>query len=242
LPGKLVRGKLDGSLPAFGELTPDLVAAAFGSQAAGPQEAVGELPGRPPSLCKGCPHVDTFKAMLDATRSYPNAILFSDIGCYTLGCLPPFDAVHSCVDMGASISMAHGAAQAGLFPVLCTIGDSTFTHSGMTPLLGAAKADADMTVLILDNATVAMTGGQATMAAGNELIDLLRGLGVKEERLHVIEPLAKYHSQNVELIARAVNHRGLSVIVARRACIQIKKPGKAKAEAKKPAAVGASGE
>jgi len=242
LPGKAVRGKLDGTLPATGELTPDAVAAAFGKATVSALQAFDDLPGRPPALCKGCPHTDTFKAMLDATRGHPDAILFSDIGCYTLGCLPPFEAVHSCVDMGASISMAHGAAQAGAFPVLCTIGDSTFTHSGMTPLIGAAKADANITVFILDNATVAMTGGQATMAAGDELIDLLRGLGVKEERLHVIEPLAKHHDENVELIAREVNHRGLSVIVARRACIQIKKPKKSEGEVKKPAAVGTDGQ
>jgi len=241
LPGKTIRGKLGGSLPAAGELTPDAVAAALGKAATGSQQAIEDLPGRPPVLCKGCPHADTFKAMLDATRAYPNAILFSDIGCYTLGCLPPFEAVHSCVDMGASISMAHGASRAGAFPVLCTIGDSTFAHSGMTPLIGAAKTDADITVFILDNATVAMTGGQATMAAGDDLIRLLRGLGVRPEHLCVIEPLAKYHSENVERITREINHRGLSVIVARRACIQIKKPQKSKFKEERPTAVRAGG-
>jgi indolepyruvate ferredoxin oxidoreductase alpha subunit len=236
LPGKLVRGKLDGSLPASGELTPDLVAAAFGRQTAASQDAVGGLPGRPPSLCKGCPHTDTFKAMLDATKAHERAVLFSDIGCYTLGCMPPFEAVHSCVDMGASISMAHGAAQAGVYPVLCTIGDSTFTHSGMTGLIGAAKSDANVKVFILDNATVAMTGGQATMVAGDELIELLKGLGVNEEHLQVIEPLAKYHEQNVAVISKELKHKGLSVIVARRPCIQIKKPKKAAKEKKLAAA------
>jgi indolepyruvate ferredoxin oxidoreductase alpha subunit len=236
LPGKLVRGKLEGSLPASGELTPDLVAAAFGKPAAVPQGAVGDLPGRPPSLCKGCPHTDTFKAMLDATKSYERAVLFSDIGCYTLGCMPPFEAVHSCVDMGASIAMAHGAAQAGLHPVLCTIGDSTFTHSGMTGLIGAVKSDADMTVFLLDNATVAMTGGQATLAAGEELVELLKGLGVDQNHLQLIEPLAKHHEQNVAMISAELDHPGLSVIVARRPCIQIKKPKKTKAAEKKLAA------
>jgi indolepyruvate ferredoxin oxidoreductase alpha subunit len=241
LPGKLVRGKLDGSLPAAGELTPDHVAAAFGKSVAGAPEPVGGLPGRPPSLCKGCPHTDTFNAMLDATKGYERAVLFSDIGCYTLGCMAPFEAVHSCVDMGASISMAHGATQAGVHPVLCTIGDSTFTHSGMTGLIGAAKSDANMTVFVLDNATVAMTGGQATMAAGEELLDLLRGLGVNRDHLRVIEPLAKYHEQNVAVISQELKHPGLSVVVARRPCIQIKKPKKADAPAQRSAAAAGGG-
>jgi indolepyruvate ferredoxin oxidoreductase alpha subunit len=228
LPGKLVRGKLmrdgqDSLLPPSGELTPDLVAAALGRAYPQPVREPTDLPPRPPSLCKGCPHVDTFKAILAATAGYPNPVLFSDIGCYTLGVMPPLRAVHSCVDMGASIAMAHGAAQAGAFPVLCTIGDSTFAHSGLGPLLGAARADADMTVFILDNAGVAMTGGQETMATGEELIEMIRGLGVPPDHLHVIEPLPKNHARNVELIAREISHRGLSVIVARRACIQLRR-------------------
>ena len=78
--------------------------------------------------------------------------------------------------------------------MLCTIGDSTFTHSGMTPLIGAARADADMTVFMLDNAIVAMTGGQETMAAGPQLLELLKALGVPAQHLHVIEPLSKNHA------------------------------------------------
>lgn len=236
LPGKLIRGKLTrngqgGLLPDSGELTPDLVAAALGRPLPRPIRELTDLPARPPSLCKGCPHADTFRAMLAATAGYPHPLMFSDIGCYTLGVMPPFRAVHSCVDMGASIAMAHGAAQAGAFPVLCTIGDSTFAHSGLGPLLGAARADADMTVFILDNAGVAMTGGQDSMATGAELIELILGLGVKREHLHVIEPLPKNHARNVELIAREISHRGLSVIVARRACIQLRRPARSPAHA-----------
>lgn len=232
VPGKAIRGKLDGVLPPDGELTPDTVAAALGLPFRQVTSAIEDLTGRPPALCRGCPHADTFKAIIDATAGHPGTILFSDIGCYTLGVLPPYKAVHSCVDMGSSIAMAHGAAQAGAHPVLCTIGDSTFTHSGMTPLIGAARADADMTVFILDNATVAMTGGQQTMAAGEQLLNLLKGLGVPESHLHVIEPLAKNHEQNVALLSRAINHRGLSVIVAQRECIHTRR----KAVTEKPAA------
>lgn len=193
------------------------------------------LPGRPPVLCQGCPHADAFNALAAATETFAARMLFSDIGCYTLGYFPPHETVHTCVDMGASISMAHGAARAGAFPVLCTIGDSTFTHSGMTALLDAVRADADMTVLILDNSVVAMTGGQSTLAHGNELIAILRGLGVRREHLHVIEPHPRHHAQNVELLSREIAHRGLSVIVAARACIQIK-PAARTAESASPAA------
>ncbi len=233
--GKAIRGKLSGALPPDGELTPDVVAAALGVPFRQAMAAIDDLTSRPPALCRGCPHADTFKAIIEATAAYPGALLFSDIGCYTLGVMPPYKAVHSCVDMGASIAMAHGAAQAGAFPVLCTIGDSTFTHSGMTPLIGAARANADMTVFLLDNATVAMTGGQETMAAGPQLLALLKGLGVPEEHLHVLEPLAKNHEQNVALVSRAIHHRGLSVVVAQRECIQTRR----KAIAEKPAATAA---
>ena len=219
VPGKAIRGKLSGDVPPSGELTPDVVASALGELSVAPTAPLEDLAGRPPALCRGCPHADTFKAIIDATASYPESTLFSDIGCYTLGVLPPYKAVHSCVDMGASIAMAHGASQAGMFPVICTIGDSTFAHSGMTPLIGAVRADADMTVFVLDNATVAMTGGQQTMATGEELIRLLQGFGVNQEHMHIIEPLPKNHAGNVELISREISHRGLSVIVARRACI-----------------------
>jgi len=223
VPGKSIRGKLTGDLPPTGELTPDSVATALGREPKSALDPVADLAGRPPQLCRGCPHADSFKAIVEATATYAEPILFSDIGCYTLGVMPPYRAVHACVDMGASIAMAHGAAQAGARPVVCTIGDSTFGHSGMTGLLGAAQADADMTVFILDNSTVAMTGTQDSLTTGDDLLAILRGLGVKEEHLHVIDPLSKNHSQNVEIIRREVEHHGLSVIVPTRACIHLRR-------------------
>lgn len=221
VPGKSIHGRLDGSVPAQGELTPEIVAAALtGSPTPTPAHEPLVAP-RPPQLCKGCPHSDSFGALVDAVADYSDAILFSDIGCYTLGVMAPFRAVHSCVDMGASIGMAHGASRAGAHPVLCTIGDSTFAHSGMTPLLGAVRSDADITVVILDNATTAMTGAQDSLTTGEELVELLRGLGVSD--LHVFEPHRKNHAANVEILRAAIAHRGLSVLVARRACIHFKK-------------------
>ena len=226
VPGKAIRGKLTGDLPPDGELSPDAVAAALGVPYQSVLPPLADLAARPPQLCKGCPHADSFRAMVEAASVYPDPYMLSDIGCYALGVAPPFRAVHSCVDMGASIAMAHGAAQAGAHPVLCTIGDSTFAHSGMTPLLGAARADANMTVLVLDNSTVGMTGAQDTMASGESLLEIIRALGVHPDHLHVIEPLPKNHAENAALIRREIEHRGLSVIVPQRACIHVKRKGK----------------
>ena len=224
LAGKAIRGRLTGALPATGELDPDLIAHALGrSKSVTYAAPADDLAARPPQLCRGCPHIDSFKALVEATAGYPNPILFSDIGWYTLGVMAPYRAVHACVDMGASIAMAHGAAQAGAHPVICTIGDSTFTHSGMTPLLGAVRSNANITVLILDNSTVAMTGTQDSMASGETLIDILRGLGVSSDHLHVIDPLPRRHAENVDLIKREIAHRGLSVIVPTRACIHVRR-------------------
>jgi indolepyruvate ferredoxin oxidoreductase alpha subunit len=223
VPGKKIRGKLTGDLPATGELTPDALAGALGVATSGAARPVEDLAARPPQLCKGCPHADSFRAIVEATSGYSDPVLFSDIGCYTLGVMPPYRAVHACVDMGASISMAHGAAQAGIRPIICTIGDSTFSHSGMTGLIGAATSDADMTVFILDNATVAMTGAQDSFTTGERLLEVLRGLGVRDEHVHVIEPLPRRHGENVELIKKEIEHRGLSVIVPTRACIHLRR-------------------
>jgi indolepyruvate ferredoxin oxidoreductase alpha subunit len=223
VPGKAIKGKLSGDLPLSGELTPESMALAMGRQSTPSVSPVDDLAGRPPQLCKGCPHADSFKAIVEASADYEKPVLFSDIGCYTLGVMPPYRAVHSCVDMGASIAMAHGATQAGVHPVLCTIGDSTFAHSGMTPLIGAVRNDAPMTVVILDNGTVAMTGTQESFTCGERLLQVLRGLGVTDDHLKVIEPFSRHHAQNVEVIRKEIEHPGLSVVVAVRPCIHVPK-------------------
>jgi indolepyruvate ferredoxin oxidoreductase alpha subunit len=129
--------------------------------------------------------------------------------------------------MGASISMASGASHAGVHPVLCVIGDSTFIHSGMTGLIGAIRENNDLTVVILDNGTVAMTGTQESMATGERLDQVILGLGVDPKHFRVINPLPKHHDANTQVFAEEIAHRGLSVVVARRACIQIIKTPKA---------------
>ena len=220
IPGKAVRGKLDGTLPQDGELLPEMVADVLGVRFPHSVPADSIVAGRPPQFCKGCPHAYSFNALIDATSQFEHPLLFSDIGCYALGMMPPYRAVHACVDMGASIGMAHGASRAGAHPVVCTIGDSTFAHSGMTAMIGAVQTDANITILILDNGTTAMTGTQDSMATGETLVDILRGLGVRD--LQVIDPLPKTHSESVVAIRRAIEHKGLSVVIARRPCIHVK--------------------
>jgi len=231
LPGKLIKGRRSGAFPPDGEMLADLVHQALGLPAAEAPAVKGGLPARPPALCKGCPHCDTFAAITATIGHDMDPVLFSDIGCYTLGALPPYNAVQSCVDMGSSIAMAHGAAKAGAHPVICTIGDSTFTHSGMTPLIGAAHENANMTVIILDNATVGMTGGQEVFVTGEEFVKLLTGLGVDPDHIHRFEPLKKNHEETVALLEKEMNYRGLSVLVACRACIHVKKAAPAEAVA-----------
>jgi indolepyruvate ferredoxin oxidoreductase, alpha subunit len=227
LPGKTVHGKYDGTLPRTGELSPSIVSKALQLEDAQLQQPTLEtVPGRPPALCRGCGHSDMFKAIRSVLDETEESAAFADIGCYTLGFYPPYNAIESCVDMGASISMALGAAKAGMQNVVCAIGDSTFAHSGMTGLLSAVFSDANMTVFILDNGTVAMTGTQDTMLTGEALVNQVKGLGVNPEHLHLINPLPKLHQENVAVIKNALAHKGLSVVIACRPCVQWMKKNK----------------
>ncbi len=216
-----ILGKLSGRLPITGELSPSVVREALGI---GPlkQRDTSDFPlaGRPPQLCQGCGHRDAYNALNKALESFPQSNVFSDIGCYTLGALPPFNAIQSCVCMGASVSMAKGGAEAGVFPSVAVIGDSTFAHSGITPLLDAAAVNTNMTVMILDNDVVAMTGGQPTYASGDKLIRIIEGVGVDKDHIRTIIPLPKNLESNVQVIKEELDFKGLSVIIASRECVQ----------------------
>ena len=174
---------------------------------------------RPPSLCKGCPHIYSYNALNEALSEFYKGRVFSDIGCYTLGALEPFDAINSCVDMGASITMAKGAADAGLLPSVAVIGDSTFTHSGMTGLLDAVNANSSITVVILDNGTTGMTGGQDSAAVG-KIEEICAALGVHRDHIRILNPLQKHHEENLAIMKEEIAYQGVSVIIPRRECIQ----------------------
>ncbi len=104
--GKNVRGRLDGTLPRAGELTSDLVGMAFTHQTKKIHEIPDIIASRPPALCKGCSHADVYHVLNEVMEPFGKGRVFSDIGCYTLGALPPYNAIHTCVDMGASVTMA----------------------------------------------------------------------------------------------------------------------------------------
>ncbi|NVO04242.1 MAG: indolepyruvate ferredoxin oxidoreductase, partial [Bacteroidetes bacterium] len=175
--------------------------------------------GRPPMLCTGCPHIDSFEALDEAILDYGDGRVFSDIGCYTLSALAPYESINSCVDMGASITMAIGAADAGLIPSVAVIGDSTFTHSGITGLLDAVNNNSPITVFILDNSTTGMTGGQTSSALG-KIEGICRGVGVEEAHIRVVKPLRKNHEENLRIVREELAYNGVSVIIPRRECIQ----------------------
>ena len=214
-----VRGRLSGELPRMGELTPDCVGEALGYTTEQPFAAAQNVMPRPPALCQGCGHRDVYDALNKVAAEYPDARIFGDIGCYTLGALPPFRAIDSCVDMGASITMAKGAADAGVFPAIAVIGDSTFTHSGMTGLLDAINDNANITVILSDNLTTAMTGGQDS-AGTNKFEAICLGLGVAQEHVRVVVPLPKNMEEITQIIREEIEYNGVSVIIPRRECMQ----------------------
>ncbi len=214
-----IRGRLSGELPRMGELTPDNVRAALGLENGSHFEASGNVIPRPPALCAGCGHRDVYEVLNEIIAEYPGHKVFSDIGCYTLGALPPFRAIDTCVDMGASITMAKGAADAGVWPSVAVIGDSTFTHSGITGLLDAVNSRSNVTVIISDNLTTAMTGGQDSAGTGR-LEAICLGVGVEPEHLHTVVPLPKNRKEIGRIIREEVEYPGVSVIIPRRECIQ----------------------
>jgi indolepyruvate ferredoxin oxidoreductase alpha subunit len=209
-------------LPPSGELSPGAVRTALGMEAPPTREQEMSLPPRPPLMCPGCPHRPVFDALRKS-----GAVVSGDIGCYTLGALKPLAAMDSCVCMGASVGMAHGAELAGGMPerpVVAVIGDSTFAHSGISGLLNDVYNGGAGTIAILDNRITAMTGHQGNPINGItlqgrasselDLVELARTLGVP--RVRVVDPhdLAAVHDALAE--ETAVDE--LSVVIFRAPC------------------------
>ena len=215
----VVKGRLTGDLPRMGELSPDCVREALGLDKLPTREPDELVAPRPPALCQGCGHRDMYAALNEVAAEHADARIFGDIGCYTLGALAPFNAIHACVEMGASITMAKGAADAGQHPSLAVIGDSTFTHSGMTGLLDCVNCKSNVVVLISDNLTTGMTGGQDSAGTGR-LEAICEGLGVEPAHVRVVVPLPKHMEEIKQILREEIAYNGTSVIIARRECIQ----------------------
>jgi indolepyruvate ferredoxin oxidoreductase alpha subunit len=208
-------------LPAIGELSPDRIAQAFGAPLRETREPIVDLPPRPPLLCAGCPHRGVYWAL-----GKLKATVMGDIGCYTLGALPPLSAMDSCVCMGASVGMAHGLGLAGSSerPVVGVIGDSTFAHSGITGVLDMVYNGGSGTVVILDNRTTAMTGHQGNPVSGKtiagdvapmlDLEALVAALGVPWVR--TVDPFDM--SATLEALREATQTAGMSVLIAKAPC------------------------
>jgi indolepyruvate ferredoxin oxidoreductase alpha subunit len=214
-------------VPRHFELNTSRVTNAFRRYKGIPEETVEELkiPVRPPILCPGCPHRAAFYAMKKAA---PKGIYPSGIGCYTLGLVPPISAVDTCLCMGASIGFSCGLSKFIPDKIVCTIGDSSFFHAGIPPLLDAIYNKHKFVVFILDNETTAMTGHQPHPGTGvtgmGETVEkiypekLTEALGIHTE---VVDP----HDveTTITVLKEAVNADELRVVIARRQCILLEK-------------------
>ncbi|HNY22348.1 MAG TPA: thiamine pyrophosphate-dependent enzyme, partial [Treponemataceae bacterium] len=230
VPGKVkVIGKLSGVLPRAGELNPDTVRKALGLPArksAADGVNLPSLAGRPPQLCKGCPHHDSYSSLnlaceiLNKKEGKVSTVVTADIGCYALGAVAPLKAVETIVCMGASIGMARGASEAGYKYTFGVIGDSTFLHSGLTGLVDAVSTNTPMTVIILDNSIVAMTGCQPTMLPSSQLEKAVLGIGVDPKHLRVIEAKPGLVEENARILVEEAEYRGLSVVIMVRECLE----------------------
>ncbi len=222
--GLQVEGK--SLLPRVGELNPDLIArGVLGcSRFEAVYQAPGDLPARPPIMCPGCPHRGVFYVLHKL-----KAIVCGDIGCYTLGAMPPFEAMDACLCMGAGIGASLGMQKAGgaefARKTVAVIGDSTFVHSGITGLIDHIYNKSTGTIVILDNRTTAMTGHQdhpgtgltlgKEETAGIDFVALVRGLGVKHVRS--VDP---YRLRELEqAIREEMAREELSVVIASRPCV-----------------------
>lgn len=220
-----IKGKISGHLPITGELNPSIIGKCLGITQPKLESIPNLVSGRPPQLCEGCGHIDLFNAINKLLPEIGNKRVFGDIGCYGLAAIPPLSTIDTLVDMGSSITMAKGAADAGLENVIAVIGDSTFTHSGMTGLLDCVFENTPITVVISDNSAVAMTGGQFSTAVGR-LKKICLGLGVEPEHIKEIVPLHKNHDVNVNIIREELKHKGVSVIISERPCVRLSRDQK----------------
>ena len=234
-----VKGKLTGDTETAGENSPDLVAGYLdrflGRTPAGKADlpAPPPIPVRPPVLCAGCPHRASFYAVKTAMKG-KKTIFCGDIGCYTLGNAMPLDMVDTCLCMGAGINIAQGVFRTEPdTSAFAFVGDSTFFASAITGIVNAVYNQAEMTVIILDNSTTAMTGHQPHPGTGRTMMGevvskvsieaILKGIGL--EFVETVNPLEL--DKAVDAVKRASEQKGVKAIIFKSPCIAIVKPDKA---------------
>jgi len=236
---KEIHGKLDGTLPRVYEYHPDIILKALHSLLTFPVSSENKLevnlkpPLRPPVLCPGCPHRSTIYAIKKAVQNLKikekDIIYSNDIGCYTLAMQPPYKMADYCICMGSSIAIASGMAKATKQKVISLIGDSTFFHAGLPPLINAVHQKANIMVVILDNCVTAMTGGQPNPSIpidgwGNEtpaisIEQLVRATGAGYVKRIFPEDVDKA----ISLFKEGLQYKGVSVIISHSPCIMLKK-------------------
>ena len=237
LPTK-VYGKLTGHIPTAGENSVESVEKALASYlnvalpAGADLPAPPALPVRPPVLCAGCPHRASFFAVKEAMKGR-KAVFSGDIGCYTLGNAQPLDMTDTCLCMGAGVTMAQGLHKVEPDAVnFAFIGDSTFFHTGIAGVINAVYNEHDMVLVVLDNATTAMTGHQPHPGTGKTMMGnisdkisiekVLEALGVASIR--TVNPLDLAAAKAA--VKAAADEKGISAIIFRSPCIAIVKPAK----------------
>ena len=223
-----VHGKRDGTLPREWEFSPDTMTKLsslvdverFPEPLAAPDI---QLPARPPTLCVGCPHRGSYAAMKKAVGKR-DVVYASDIGCYTLGSQPPFKIADFVLCMGGGAGVAGGFAEATDQKAVAFLGDSTFFHSGIGPLISAKFNNHNMTMVILDNRITAMTGQQPNPGTGRDfggiktegadIESIVRGIGVG-----FVETVNPFNVRSAsEAMKRALDYDGVSVIISRAPC------------------------
>ncbi|MBS3732336.1 MAG: indolepyruvate ferredoxin oxidoreductase subunit alpha [Desulfobacterales bacterium] len=237
-----IRGKAPELFSRLFEYDPAMVrgkiAAYFGVAYEAPQTPdlsdVPEIPHRPPNLCAGCSHRATFYAVNKATDGI-ETVKPTDIGCYTLGFMPPLSTGDFLICMGSSMGTGCGFSQVLDQKVISYIGDSTFFHSGIPGLINAVFNNHDVTLVILDNRTTAMTGHQPHPGVDMNVFDqpgygqvsiesVVRGIGVPH--VSVIRP---YNiKKSISALKEAIDYPGVSVVIARQECVLLSRSLKKK--------------
>lgn len=235
-----VHGKLDGTLPLIYEFSPEIVLEGInkllGVNKENKIKSDIPLPKRPPTLCPGCPHRAVYYAIKKSIKDLElkDVIFPTDIGCYTLGIEAPYQAGDYLLSMGSSIGTSCGFSRATNQKVVCFIGDSTFFHAGIPPLLNAVHNKDNLVVVILDNRTTAMTGGQphpglpvdgmGEQAPQISIADVVKAAGVGY--LKTINPLNLKNSEKT--FRKAIQYPGVAVIISKYPCMLLASRGKRK--------------